>query len=447
MNRKFWFALQRLYEIMRGYKISNWSQLYQESGNWTAEQIQSFQQERLGEQLRHACDRIPYYRKLEDSGQLPLNSSSSEEWLTQFPLMSKKDYQRFPSDFHLQADMSQHTSNQTGGSTGEVLDFYQDKTYMSASWASQRYFNSWSGYVPGSKWASIWGAAIEDKQQQKVRTRLAKLIYHQLFISTFDLKPDSIRQKIETIVNFKPKIVHGFPSAMETFARYILNNDLQIDFLVGVMTSAETLQPDQRELIEKAFRAPVYNRYGSREFSSLAMECSAHSGLHLDEIRNYFEFLPVSDGLAEIVVTQLTNQAMPLIRYRTGDIARLSDKDSSVEYCSCGSALSKVAGIEGRTWDLIRGKSGEVITGTFWRLLRSRPGTVQFQVHQRNLEQIEINLLTNEQWQPENEEYYRQMTQSQFQDPVTIRFNYPDEIPASASGKHRFVISDVGAEG
>ena len=211
----------------------------------------------------------------------------------------------------------------------------------------------------------------------------------------------------------------------------------------GVITSAETLFPHQRKLLEQAFKAPVFNRYGSREFSSLAMECKAHHGLHLDQIRNYYEFLPLSEGLSEIVVTQLTNNAMPLIRYRTGDMVRLDENLENGSRCSCGSPLRRVGSIEGRTWDLIRGKSGVVITGTFWRLLRSRPGTVQFQVHQRSFEHIDISLVVDADWKSDTEDYYRRKIQDQFNEHIAIVFHYPDEIPAVASGKHRFVISDL----
>ena len=90
------------------------------------------------------------------------------------------------------------------------------------------------------------------------------------------------------------------------------------------MVTAGTLFEPIRQTIESVFQAPVFNRYGSREVGDIACECEAHSGLHVALPTQFVEILR-PDGTAagpgeigEIVVTSLTNFAMPLIRYRIG---------------------------------------------------------------------------------------------------------------------------------
>jgi len=443
MSSRFWFAAQRLYEQARHYEVAAYYQLYQEAGRWSVEQLAAYQERKLGETLRLAVDRVPFYRERASGQQLLIDDHTPGENLSRFPLMTKQDYRADVSRFAGSSDTSCFLLNHTGGSTGEVFHFYQDNDYQSGSWASIRYFDSWSGYTPGDRRSSIWGASIEAGFQGRLKTRLINRLYRTLFISTYSLDPATIAAKVAALKRFQPTMVHGYPTSMSVFARYAIDHGIRIDSLRGVITSAETLFPWQRELIETAFGVPVFNRYGCREFSTLAMECGCHRGLHLDAIRNYYEFLPLHDDLYEIVVTQLTNRAMPLIRYRTGDIARLPQTGRPFD-CDCSLPLPCILGVEGRTFDLIHGREGEVVTGTFWTLLlRSRPGTVQFQVHQRSYESIEIKLVTDSAWQQETEEYYRSSIQAQFHYPVEITFSFPESIPASASGKHRFVVSDL----
>ena len=107
---------------------------------------------------------------------------------------------------------------------------------------------------------------------------------------------------------------------------------------VAIMTSAGTLHPLMREKIETAFQCKVFNRYGSREVGDIASECEAHAGLHVFPSGNYIEIVddqghPVPNGEeGNILVTNLYNYAMPLIRYYIGDRGVLSRSDR----CACG---------------------------------------------------------------------------------------------------------------
>ena len=443
MKHNFWLNMQRVYECLRGYRVDHFYRLYLDTKSWTRFDINQWQLEHLDHILKFAVENVPYYREWAAKNPEVFKIKDPRRRLKKFPVMTKADYKGQIKRFVNDGEAGKYRLNHTGG-TGEVFYFYQGSEFLSASWASQRYFDSWTGWKPGQKRASIWGASIEHQKAENLKFSIVNKLYRHLFISTYFLKPDSIKRKISEILKFNPVLIHGYPSSLSTFSSYILEEEVHIPALLAVMSSAETLFHDQRKLIEKAFGVPVFNRYGSREFGTLGMECNNHEGIHLDEIRNYFEFLPIKDDMYEIVVTQLINEAMPLIRYRTFDIARIS-QDTQHKKCPCGSPFKKVEGIEGRIFDLVYGKDGEIVTGTFWTLLlRSKPGVVKFQVHQVKPDHIKIHLVTSKVYEQKSEGFFKTKIQEQFEKPVRLDFIYEKEIKPQKSGKHRFIISDVG---
>src|SRR5205823_12037496 len=163
----------------------------------------------------------------------------------------------------------------------------------------------------------------------------------------------------------------------------------------AVKSTADILTARQREIIQTAFQAPIYNFYGSREVNNMAAECPEHSGLHVNSLCRYIEVVddkgnPVRAGFpGRIVVTDLTNFVMPFIRYETGDIGVWSDKP-----CSCGRAFSLLAEILGRKSDFIVAPSGKIIHGEFFtHLFYDIPEVANFQVSQASLSQLRVEIV------------------------------------------------------
>jgi phenylacetate-CoA ligase len=101
----------------------------------------------------------------------------------------------------------------------------------------------------------------------------------------------------------------------------------------GIIVTAAVLSENVREYIENILRTRIYNQYGSREVGVIACECPKQDGLHIFDFFQYVEVIdPDYSGNGEIIVTNLRNYSMPLIRYRIGDTAK--GKNS---LCSCKS--------------------------------------------------------------------------------------------------------------
>src|SRR5262249_20889196 len=144
------------------------------------------------------------------------------------------------------------------------------------------------------------------------------------------------------------------------------------------------LSANDRRLLEQVFGCPVFDRYGCREVSVIASECSAHTGLHVNAECLYLE-IETADGPADageigsILVTDLLNRAMPLIRYRIGDLGAWAAGD-----CPCGRGLPRLAALHGRSTDFLVGSDGRLVSGVFLAtyVVANRPSLGQVQIRQ-----------------------------------------------------------------
>jgi phenylacetate-CoA ligase len=132
------------------------------------------------------------------------------------------------------------------------------------------------------------------------------------------------------------------------FARFVRDEGIGGIRPKGIISSAEVLTPENRELIETTFGCRVFDRYGCREVSVIASECGEHQGLHINADNLLVETVtdqgPVRGEDGEVLITDLRNFAMPLIRYRIKDVGRLLP-----QACGCGRGLPLMRISGGRT--------------------------------------------------------------------------------------------------
>src|SRR5262249_36293897 len=149
------------------------------------------------------------------------------------------------------------------------------------------------------------------------------------------------------------------------FARYLEERGRTAYRPHSLITSAEVLEEEDRAVLERVFGCEVFNRYGCREVSVVASECEAHSGLHTMAEGLYIEIdiggRPAAPGqTGGILVTDLLNGAMPLIRYRIGDLGAWADGP-----CPCGRGLPRLRNVAGRVTDFLVGCDGRLVSGVY----------------------------------------------------------------------------------
>jgi phenylacetate-CoA ligase len=215
----------------------------------------------------------------------------------------------------------------------------------------------------------------------------------------------------------------------------------------AVQLTAEVVTQVQREFVEETFHCRVFNRYGCREVSLIAHECSAHSGLHILAENNYVEFLkdgqPVSvgeEGL--IVITNLNNYGMPLLRYQIGDTGIPSNT-----ICECGRGYPLMEMTKGRLVDIIVSPSGKLLHGEFFtHLFYKIKGVRQFQVIQETRRDLQIKIVKGDGFSQETLHFLEQAIHTHGDPGFVVHFEICDRIPLSASGKYRFTMSEISLE-
>jgi len=215
----------------------------------------------------------------------------------------------------------------------------------------------------------------------------------------------------------------------------------------AIISTAEILTEETRELAQCMFGCQVYNRYASGEFGLIASECSMAS-MHIHSERVLVEVLkngmPAAPGTeGEIVITDLDNYAFPLIRYTTGDVGVLAESP-----CSCGRGLPVLKRLIGRTTDYIQTPMGVSVlaseTFTAFRVVCTKQEIRQVQIVQPSLDTIIARVVLGDGYTKGLEEEIRKLLFELCFRHTGIRhieFEYINELEITASGKTPYYIS------
>ena len=366
--------------------------------NMSDQQIEILQNKLMKDLLQHAYENVPYYRKVFDNVKFDPRNYTGPEDLNKIPILTKEIirenfYDLIASNISPK-NMSKHSS---GGTTGKPLQFYIQKDLKGDfNYATMYRFYRWAGVEFGERRVSVAGRMITKKPPYSMYNSAE----NQLYVCAHHLSDENLPEIVDSIIKFQPKFVQGHPSAVEIIAKYFNDNNISMK-AKAVFTTSENLYPDQRGIIEKAFHCKVYDTYGMGEMVLMAAECSEHNGYHLAPEYGFTEIINAEnyeDGLGEIVSTSLQNYAMPLIRYKTGDLGKLTNKK-----CNCGSNFPILEKLTGRIDDIIILPSGKKVLPLSLRIQLKNTGITNFQIIQEKNNTIRINILevnnavTNEQ--------------------------------------------------
>lgn len=409
---------------------------------WPAEQLAAFQLQRLRELLHDVAQHVPYYRQLFAQHDFDPARVQSTADLQRLPFLTKPLIRAHTEA--LKHRFAQGLSRfNTGGSSGEPLIFYIGKKRVSYDVAAKWRATRWWGVDIGDPEIVVWGSPIELGKQDRLKSWRDKLLRTRL-LPAFEMSQARLDSFIDAIRRVRPRMLFGYPSALTHIAQHaqkrgVLMNDLGIE--VAFVTS-ERLYDEQRATISQVFGCKVANGYGGRDAGFIAHECP-HGGMHLGvddlvvEVVNEQGQVQPPGVAGEIVVTHLSTNDFPFIRYRTGDIGVLGSAP-----CSCGRGLPLLQEIQGRSTDFVVAADGTVMHGlALIYVLRDLPGVKAFKVVQESRACTRVLLATDRDFSPAAISQIVSAFKQRLGADVSVVVDLVDTIPADPSGKFRYIIS------
>jgi phenylacetate-CoA ligase len=270
-----------------------------------------------------------------------------------------------------------------------------------------------------------------------------------LFVPAFELSEESLEDYISKLRRHRPFLLDGYAESLNLLAGYLRDGEAAGLSPRAVMSSAQTLPATVRDQIESSLGARVFDKYGSREFSGIAYQCEAGRAFHVMDESYVVELLV--DGRAarpgevgEVVVTDLNNFSVPLIRYRIGDLATAVDQ---TEPCACGRTLSRIGEIQGRTQAIVHCADGTWLPGAFFsHFFKEYDHIVRvFQVVQERRGAFTLQIVQGDQYSaPGFEELLSALRH--YVGGTEVEVEFVDEIPLVRTGKRSPVVSLVRAD-
>lgn len=415
-------------------------------------QVERLQAERLADMLEHAYRHVPYYREVLGQAGVVDETGVILERFDRVPLLDKdvirKRFDELRSD---NLDDRKISVNTSGGSTGEPVRFVQDADKHHWNLAVSMLFDEWAGTKPGDRRVILWGAQRDlEASRPSLVTRASTWLRNEIQFDAFLMTPAQMREYVQRFNDFRPQHLLAYAQSLFQWATFIEAEGLNIRKPNSIITAATTLEPHMRTTIERVFRTRVINRYGSREVGGIACEVGDGQGLAISALTHYVEVIgpdgrPAEPGqLGELVVTLLTNRAMPLIRYRIGDAGVPALKATSKPF------WPRLEAVAGRVTDIFYTAAGaQVYGGYFTTLFYHREWVSQFQVVQEDYDRIRISIvpvkaaISQGLLDQQKRELTAKIREAMGTD-CRIEFEMVDSIQPGPSGKRRYTISKVG---
>ncbi|MEZ6120096.1 MAG: hypothetical protein R3C28_26485 [Pirellulaceae bacterium] len=406
---------------------------------WTEDQIREYQNRKLMSVIRYAYENTPHFQNVLDRMEMHPGQFRCIEDLVHLPVMSKSIIRKEGAQNLVVGDPSKLVRYRTSGSTGEQGTFYFSRTSDSLTYAAVLLFFSWAGFQLGDRHA-LTGMTINRGWEKAIKDFLFRCYY----ISAFDLTDAQIRTVIRRLKSHRIGILAGYASSLHTIASF-LNANRETVPLQSVISLGDMLYDHYRINIETAFDCMVHDTYGCCEGFQVAAQCSYGTyhvcmPLTLIEIVDEHGRQLENGQTGRGILTRLDENPMPLIRYEVGDIATLSTKSN----CPCGRSWQILDSLQGRDTDVVLTRNGHrLIVHFFTAIFEHEPSVQQFQVVQHDLNSIDIAIVPTEEFDPLVQERLRTKIAQHCSNDIQVQFQIVNHIPATASGKRRFVVSHI----
>lgn len=332
----------------------------------------------------------------------------------------------------------------SSGTTGQPFKIPVTKEAFQREYAFWWYHRSFAGIVKGDKVATFGGHRVANINREKPPFWVYNYYENQLFFSSYHLSDNNLKYYLEELNKFKPQLIHGYPSSIYLIAQYVLENNIELEFIPKmIQTVSESTLDFQRQVIKQAFQCNVYIWYGNTELCGHITEC-LHGKLHIQQRHSYVRILnekneDVKPGQAgKIVATNFNNYCFPLINYDTKDIVKVS-KDQT---CKCGQEGLIIESIDGRIEDYILLPDGRKI-GRLDHIFKHTNNIVMAQIVQNEIDKVIIRINKNSKYNKKDEKNILSEARDRLGYKIDIDLDYNTKIEKNTNAKFRFIKQNI----
>jgi len=431
-----------LFDRAKGLKIRRYHNLYRKTLNWNRDEIEKFQLEKLKKLLIHAGRNSPFYaRRFKESGFDPASVAHIEA-LKEIPPLTRTDVQSHFDDLLARnIDAKNAVRGSSSGSTGQPVHYYHDSGAQSAGQAAGYIGWGMAGWKLGERGLHIWGnPTIVREEWTRLSSKLkVKLFNHHKFPAYKLTEGENYDELLRVLQKKRYSFIDGYTNAIYLFAKYVKEQGIAVTKLNQVFTTAENLHDYQRNLIEEVL-GPVYDSYGCGEIWGIAYECGLCRKYHIMDphvIVEFDESHKTDDGSLALLLTDLDNFIMPLIRYRNGDLARPDPGNQ------CRFKFSSLSAISGRLSDIIDlPGGGNLVVPSFFgsMLLKQLNNLTQYQIERISKSKIVIKLRVTGDLSVSDKVKLTDALQEYLKGKIEWELKIVDRIPVSSNGKFKLLV-------
>jgi phenylacetate-CoA ligase len=416
-----------------------------EKSQWfNPQRIRKLQEKKLRCLTTHAYNTVPHYHRVFRANGLNAYSIKSLGDLRKLPILGRSEVrEEFDALISKGYPKKKLSGGVTGGSTGEPTRYYTTKENRCWSRAARYLAWKWAGYEIGDKFAQVFGLHLDRPMFQSLKGKIEGKILRRCSLDAYQMSEKTIETFLHQMRKFDPKIIYGTAASVANLAKFIEDKRLGLFQVRSIIVDSMGLFEHEIKMIERVFGCKLWWNYHNRENGTFASECSEHNGYHLFSQNFVFEFIAEGENVApgetgSIVVTDLTNYAMPFIRYEVGDAGMPSD-----DMCVCGRGLPLMKELAGRTSEILVSAAGEYMqnpfSGRLEHIVLETLDIRQYQIVQETPTKIIVKIIPGKTYKDKDTETIRKLMHSLMGD-LEIEVKLVDLIAVNISGKRQVVV-------
>lgn len=330
--------------------------------NWNEARKREWILDALRRAVRRANEETDYYAELFRAANFDARADFSFADFARLPILEREHVAENKEKLlSKQMPRDEMLKDATGGSTGAPTEIWLGAEERGWAESGIDFAFERVGVAAGAKIAYFWGHHLDPRGADNLRERVHSFVTNVRYFDCFRLSPEIFRQYHAEFEKWSPDCIVAYASALGQFAEFLRENRIKPKNYPRVcfVTGAEKLYDEHRQVIEEVFGAkPVHERYGGRDFGAAAIQTAPSENLDFEIDWTWALVEPETDAPdSPILVTKLHADAMPMLRYRTGDVGRFPAASKS------GEPTFHLRAVVGRELDRIWLPDGRWISG------------------------------------------------------------------------------------